>query len=82
MWEVLIRPHERGLEVSITDGKLVSIIGRVAWSRWDATGKFKVGTFKRSLRRVIARADAECARVNAELEHRAAKVARTGRATA
>jgi hypothetical protein len=63
MWEVIIIPLAEGLHVEITDGKTRSSIGWVRYSRLGTIHKFT--TFKTSLRRVIQRADDECARLNA-----------------
>jgi hypothetical protein len=62
MWEVILRPHEDGLVVSITDGKTVSQIGRVAYNRWQS--QRKLVTFKASVRHVIARAYQEAEQLN------------------
>ncbi len=64
MWETIIVPVPGGVVVYVTDGKTRSLIGRVAWSRWNATGHFKLGTFKHSLRKVLSRAEVELMGLN------------------
>lgn len=65
-WEVIIVPVEDGVVVYVFDGKTRSQEGRVAWNRWRSI--HKLTGFKRSLRRVVARADAEANRLNGSPE--------------
>lgn len=55
-------PVSDGVVVYVTDGKMRSAVGRVAFDRRRSI--HKAMTFKRSLRRVIARAEVEAARLN------------------
>lgn len=61
-WEVIIRPDakDRGVIVGLWDGATFSTEGRVAWARIG-----RGSSFKRKLREVIARAQAEASRLNA-----------------
>lgn len=61
-WEVIIEPVDKGVVVSLTDGNVKSVVGRVAWSRAESIHPWR--SFKWSLRRVIARAEAEAARLD------------------
>jgi hypothetical protein len=61
-WSVVIEPVDRGVVVSLTDGTVKSVIGRVAWSRRRSAHPLR--SFKWSLRHVVARADAEVERLD------------------
>lgn len=59
-----MRKHERGVLVQITDGKVNSNIGRVAYNRLDSQFRFR--TFKSALKRVLTRAEQEANVANGE----------------
>lgn len=52
----------KGVIVFVTNGKITSLVGRVAYDRSVTKHPFR--SFKRSLRIVIARAEAEADKLN------------------
>lgn len=65
LWEVVISPVERGLVVQVTDGRVRSVVGRVAWIPTDATFPRLRSLWRwDKLREVVARAEAEADRLN------------------
>jgi hypothetical protein len=69
MWEVIIKPVERGVLVQLVDQSgLTSTEARVAYRRWASVkGARRTGrsrTFKRALQRAIARAEARADELN------------------
>lgn len=62
MWEIVMTPQRRGILVQLTDGEKKSVVGRVGYSRLFT--KYRLRTFKSSLKRVIKRAEREAFRQN------------------
>lgn len=64
-WVVTITPVNKGLLVYLTDGQTPpSLVGRVAWNRFESI--YRRTSFKRSLRRVITRAEQEAEERNGQ----------------
>lgn len=63
-WEPIMRmdSERRGVIVSITDGKTISLVGRVRFARWRT--KRPLRSFKRALRIVWDRAEIDADRAN------------------
>jgi hypothetical protein len=67
LWAVSMAPVQRGVVVVVTDGKINSLIGRVAWDVAGASRPLRAlgsRSFKRRLQAVVARAEREVDRLN------------------
>lgn len=62
IWEVIMRPAEKGIVVGLTNGQIFTVVGRVRYTRAFSIRPFT--SFKGSLINVILRAEREAERLN------------------